>query len=121
MRLDGDQNGEGIMTFVRKDITAKILLFKNDPDKALFIELNFRKKKWLLNCLYNPNKNNISTYLQRLENTLDLYSVKYENIILVEDFNVGPKDSHMKIFCESYGSKNLIKIRTCHKNPPNPS
>ena len=27
----------------------------------------------------------------------------------------------METFCESYGSKNLIKDPTSHKNPPNPS
>ena len=27
----------------------------------------------------------------------------------------------METFCESYGSKNLIKVPTSHKNPPNPS
>ena len=27
----------------------------------------------------------------------------------------------MKISCESYGLKNLIKVPTCYKNPQNPS
>ena len=47
-RLDRDQNGGGIMVFVREDITAKFLCFEDKPIEALFIELNFRKKKWLL-------------------------------------------------------------------------
>ena len=49
------------------------------------------------------------------------YSVKYENIILIGDFNVSLKDSDMEKFSESYGLKNLIKVPTCHKNPQNPS
>ena len=40
---------------------------------------------------------------------------------LIRNFNVSPEDSHMETFCESYGSKNLIKVPTCHKNLPNPS
>ena len=120
-RLDRDQHGGGIMAFVREDITAKFLSFEDKPIEALFIKLNFRKKKWLLSCSYNPNKNNISNHLQRLRNSLDLYSAKYENIILIGDFNVSPEESHMETFCESYGLKNLIKVPTCYKNSQNPS
>ena len=109
------------MVFVCEDITAKFLSFEDKPNEALFIELNFQKKKWLLSCLYNPNKNNISNYLQRLRNSLDLYSAKYENIILIGDFSVIPEQSHIETFCESYGLKNLIKVLTCYKNPQNPS
>ena len=98
--LDRDENGRGIMVFVCEDITAIFLSFEDKPIEALFIELNFRKKKWLLSCSYNPNKNNISNHLQRLRNSLDLYSAKYENIILIGDFNVSPEDSHMETFCE---------------------
>ena len=72
-RLDRDQNGGGIMVFVREDITAKFLSFEDKLIEALFIEINFWKKKWLLSCSYNPHKNNISNHLQRLRNSLDLY------------------------------------------------
>ena len=41
-----------------------------------------------------------SYHLQRLKNSLDLYSAKYENMILIGDFNVSPEDSHMETFCE---------------------
>ena len=71
-------------------VLAKYLSFEDKPIEALFIELNFRKKKWVFSCSYNPNKNNISNHLQRLRNSLDLYSVKYENIILIRDFKVSP-------------------------------
>ena len=49
-RLDRDQNSGGIMVFVREDITAKFLSFEGKLIEARFIELNFRKKKWLLSC-----------------------------------------------------------------------
>ena len=100
-RLDRDQNGGGIMVLVRQDITAKFLSFEDKPIEGLFIELNFRKRKWLLSCLYNPNKNNISNHLQRFRNSLDLYSAKYENMNLIGDFNGSPEESHMETFCES--------------------
>ena len=60
--LDQDENGGGIMVFVGEDVTTKFLYFEDKPIEALFIELNFWKKKLLLSCSYNPNKNNISNH-----------------------------------------------------------
>ena len=48
--LDHDLNGGDIMVFVHEDITAKFLYFEDKPIEALYIELNFRKKKCLLDC-----------------------------------------------------------------------
>ena len=98
------------MVFVREDITAKFLSFEDKPIEALFTEQNFQKKKWLLSCSYNPNKNNISNHLQQLRNSLDLYYAKYENIILIGDFSVSPEYSHVETVCECYGLKSLIKV-----------
>ena len=47
-RLDRDQNGGVIMAFVRQGITAKFLSFDDKAIEALYIKLNFQKKKWLL-------------------------------------------------------------------------
>ena len=37
------------------------------------------------------------------------------------DFNVLPNDATMKNFCQIYGCKNIIKDKTCFKNPINPT
>ena len=43
-RLDRNQNGSGIITYVQEDITSKMLTKYKFPDdiEALFIEINFR-------------------------------------------------------------------------------
>ena len=74
------------MVFVREDISSRVL-FLNKSKESLFIELNFRKKKWLLCYTDNPNRNNISNHLDLLRRSLDLYSAEYENFIIVGDFN----------------------------------
>ena len=58
---------------------------------------------------------------QTIYNGFRFISAKYENMTLIRNFNVSPEDSYMETFCESYGSKNLIKVPTCHKNAQNPS
>ena len=72
------------MVFVRKDITAKFSSFEHKPIEALYIELNFCKKKWLLSFSYNPKK------------SLNLHSAQYENIVLI-----GEKCTSRKV---KYGS-----------------
>ena len=49
-RLDRNRNGEGVMIYIREDIPSKRLdkhVFPYDMED-LFVELNFRKCKWLL-------------------------------------------------------------------------
>ena len=120
-RLDRNQNGGGIIVFVREDIPAKYLSSEDKPIETFFFELNFRKKKCLVCCSSNPSRNNISNHLEALRKSLDLHSPHYENIVLLGDFNVNINDPNMESFCESFRFKSLIKYPTCFKNPENPS
>ena len=46
---------------------------------------------------------------------------KYENFILLGDFNSEMSELAMKQFCDTYNLSNSIKEPTCFKNVPNPS
>ena len=46
-RFDGNGNGGGILAFICKDIRTK-LIESQMKIEGLFIELNLRRKKWLL-------------------------------------------------------------------------
>ena len=52
---------------------------------------------------------------------LDVLSSKYENIIIIADFNLEPKESAMIDFCQAYNMKKLILKFTCYKNPNKPT
>ena len=55
-RLDRNKDGGGVMIFIRDTISSKILeknIFPNDVE-SVFVELNFRKCKWLLCGTYHP-------------------------------------------------------------------
>ena len=54
-RLDRDQQGGGIMVFIKEDIPVNFLSADTKPIESLYIELNFHERKWLLSCSYNPN------------------------------------------------------------------
>ena len=47
-------------------------------------------------------------------------SARYENFILIGDFNAEESDTTIKDFCDIYGVKNLIKDATCFENPDKP-
>ena len=91
------------------------------PTECSFVEINLRKKKWLLCCSYNPHRNNIKPHLEILSRNLDLYSSLYENIIILGDFNVETTDPSMEDFCIRFNLISLIKDPTCYKNPDNPT
>ena len=51
-RLDRNQNGRGLLLYVREDIPCKILreYTPEKPIENLFVEINIRSRKWLLSC-----------------------------------------------------------------------
>ena len=83
------------------DIPAKLLSFDISCE-SFFVELNFWKKKWLLDCSSNPKSDYIESILNCLFKSIDAHSSKYENITLLGEFNSCMLDSWMKAFCETY-------------------
>ena len=121
-RFDRNSKGGGLLFYILEDIPSKILTYSSNCDiETLLVEINLRKRKWLLNGSYNPNKSQISHHLECLNNLLDEHSKKYENFAFIGDFNVNTSDSSMKEFCSSNGLKNLINERTCYKNSEKPT
>ena len=92
-------NGGGILLCIREDLPSTLLNFDMSVE-SFYIEINIRKKKWLLVGMYNPNKNLISNHLKEIGKNLDDYSSKYDNLILLGDLNWEPTESAVKDFCE---------------------
>ena len=119
-RFDRNANGGGILLYIREDVPSTLLNFDMSIE-SFYIEIDIRKKKWLLVGTYNPNKNLISNHLKEIGKNLDNYSPKYDNFILLGDLNSEPTGSAVKEFCEINSCKNLIKDDTCFKNLLKPS
>ena len=83
--------------------------------------INLRKKKWLFSCSYNPIRKHIVNHVKNISTKLDQFSATYDNLILLGDFNVAPEEVNMLDFLNIYNLKNLVKQKTCYKNPENPS
>ena len=77
-----------------------------------------RSKKWLISCSYNPNVNSIQKHLSQISRGIDFYSTKYENFIVMGDFNIdisslGVGFDKLSEFINLFDLTNLIKENTC--------
>ena len=79
-RLDRNANGGGILIYIR-EVIPSTLLNSDMSIESFSIEINIRKKQWLLFSTYNPNKNLISNHHKEISKKLDNYSSKYDNFI----------------------------------------
>ena len=86
------------MLFVIEDIPSNLVEAEAKPTEGFYIELNLRNDKWLLNCSYNPHKNNIGNHLEALSHFLDSHSSIYEKVLTLGHFNVEVDDQNMKFF-----------------------
>ena len=122
-RVDHNKNFGGVIIYVREDIPSREL--KAHPCtinfEGIFFEINLKKSKWLVFGGYNPHKDYITNFLDQLGPCLDHYMSKYDNFILLGDFNSEMSELAMKQFCDTYNLRNLIKEPTCFKNVVNPS
>ena len=122
-RLDRNRKGGGIILYVREDTRLKLINSSctNNNKEYFLVELNLRKQKWPIICNYNPHKTRIKGHLECISKEIDSHSSKYDNFLLLGDFNSEPTEEAMKSFCQIYNLKNLLNKPTCYKNPTNPS
>ena len=79
------------------------------------------KKKRNLSSSYDPHSNLIETHLNYLKKSLDHFSRKFNNWILIGDFNSKISNKYLKAFCEYCNLNRLTKNFTCFKNHDKPT
>ena len=110
------------MIYIRDDIPSALLskhVFPSDTED-LYIELNFRKCKWLLLGAYHLPSQSDQYYFNNLDKSLDAYS-NYEKNLLVGDFNAQTIDHYLNSFLYQHELSSRIKENTCFKNVSNPT
>ena len=87
------------MIYVGEDIPCRVLtkyIFPSDME-VLFLEINFRKSKWLLCGTYHPPSQSKDYYFNNLDKALDKYP-EYERVLIVGDFNTEDSENSMASF-----------------------
>ncbi len=116
-RKDRKLGGGGLLCFVNNNIPSRQLNIDSLPNdiEIISIELNLRKQKWLCLGIYHPPNQDNQYFLDEMSKILDFYSSSYENIFIMGDFNMEPKNQLMDNFLQTFNLYNLVKEPTCYK------
>ena len=114
-RRDRNCFGGGLIFYVNENIPCRELSPKqNDSNfEIIFLEITLRNRKWLLIDFYKPPGQKEKGFLENLNSILNKYISKYENIILIGDFNSSVKNKHLADFATLFNLESLIKSPTC--------
>ena len=98
VRKGRDTNGGGLHLFINEDIPFKVIQNSSLPTtlKVLPMEINLGRFKFLLIGLYKPPSVCEKGFLLHLNKAHNFFSTKYENIILIGDFNMEPGNKNLK-------------------------
>ena len=103
------------MLFVREETPSKVLsAYKpNSSVENVFIKMNLRSKKWLLSCSYNPNLTLLNNHIQNISRGIDVYSSKYDNFIVLGDFNAETSKTTISEFWTTWHLSCLSDFLKC--------
>ena len=90
-RRDRNINGGNIILYIRDGISSTLLNTETST-KDLYVEINVRKRKWLIECPCNPHKMFISANLKEIGKDLDIYFPSYDSFFLLGDLNSEPTE-----------------------------
>ena len=88
-RYDRNKHGGGLLVYVEEGLPAKHLQGYSFPDdiEVIAVEINLKKQKWLLVCLNRPPSQSRAYSFGEIEKSLDFFSSKFENFVLMGDLN----------------------------------
>ena len=110
------------MIYVRDVIPSKLLtkhFFPNDIE-GLFVELNFRKCKWLLLGTYHPPSQSGQYFFENVDKALDMYSY-YDKILQQETLTQKYMTITWKVSFINMNFKVSLKKNLVLKSFSNPS
>ena len=116
-RLDISDKQGGLLIYIKAHLPSRLLSNHISPKdiQAIPFELNLWKEKWMFVCIYRPPKQDSQYFLENLSLIIDHYSSIYDNLIILGDFNMEPKNPKLASFMNSFNLYNLIKSNTCFK------
>ena len=67
----------------------------------VLVKNGLRLRKYLISDSHNPNVGLIQNHIVNLSKNPDFYSFKYENFIVIGDFNAEMANNYLEKFCAS--------------------
>ena len=72
LRFSRNKTGSGRLLYVWENIPAKVLNHDFLTVESFFVEIILHKKRWHINCSYNPHKNSIKNHTEIAEHQTHL-------------------------------------------------
>ena len=79
----------------------------------LVLELYQNNRILLFLGVYKPPNENDIEFLNRIMKSLDYYSQKTPNVIIIGDFNITTENTHYQCTMQAYQLNNLVKELIC--------
>ena len=117
-RRDRNRFGEGLILYINENISCGPV---NDHPAfsnlgLVTIEIHQSKRRQLFIGIYKPPSQSDNEFTNRLSLIIDYYSPKYENLILIGDFNLSIENQHLDALIQAYNLNNLINKPTCFQS-----
>ena len=113
---DRNRFGSGLILYINENIPYRPL---NDhptfPNLELItIEIHQNRHRWLFIGIYKTPSQSDNEFTNSL--IIDYYSPKYENLILIRDFNLCTEHQHLDALIQAYDLNNLINKPVCFQS-----
>ena len=117
-RQDRNLFGGGLILYINEKIPCKPL---NDHPtfsnlEVIATEIHQNKRRWLFIGIYKPPPQSDNEFTNRLSLIIDYWSTKYENLILIGDFNLSTENQHLDALIQAYSLNNLLNKPTCFQS-----
>ena len=96
-RRDRDKHGGGLIKFFKNGFISKRLIeYETKQNESICSEPTIANRKWIcLNTYRPPLPNNINTFFDEITTSLSKAAIRYENIIIMGDFNIDIKKTEL--------------------------
>ena len=85
------------MFYVNEDLPCKILNIEIDNlTETIYLEVNVQSFKWLFVVSYKPPSEGEEVFISNLDKTINAFSTKYANILLMGDFSLTIENKHLE-------------------------
>ena len=116
-RLDITKQSGRLLVYIKSSIPSRQLSYGSICNfiQAIPFEINLRQEKWLVISIYCSPSQDSGFFIHSLTEIIDHFATKYDNHLIIGDFNMEPNNRMLKSFLDSNNLTNLIKTNTCFK------
>ena len=117
-RRDRNKHGGGARCYINENIPCKIVSVEGVPNdcEIILIEFSIETRKWFCIGLYKPQSQNDKCFLDNLSLILNKLTCKFDNIILMGDFNLNVENKNLEVFMSIFDMECLIKKPICFQS-----